>query len=334
MTQFVCVQGSSATMVNDELHILIARELGDLDPSFALEDITIKSSPVDERDALIASALTALHSPPFLTAKRVLVLRDAQNLLTDSVAEVRAWSENPVEGVVLIAGVVGAKKGTIAALAQELVSFDVGISAKDRAQYIAERFAQYGVKIDRSGIDQLANHFGEDVSRVDNLARTLSSLFGTESLTFSMVQPYLGQEGGVYSWDLTKVIVKGDTTGAIVAVRRMIDSGSTAGLEILGSLRSFYTDRASLSGRSVSIADVMKTFKKSEGQAKFLIQESKALSQENFAVALRLLAQADVDLKGGVDYGKDVVTDEDLTELTVLEVLVARLSRLHASAKR
>jgi hypothetical protein len=78
----------------------------------------------------------------------------------------------------------------------------------------------------------------------------------------------------------------------------------------------------------------MKTFKKSEGQAKFLIQESKALSQENFAVALRLLAQADVDLKGGVDYGKDVVTDEDLTELTVLEVLVARLSRLHASARR
>ena len=78
----------------------------------------------------------------------------------------------------------------------------------------------------------------------------------------------------------------------------------------------------------------MKTFKKSETQAKFLIKESKALSQESFAVAIHLLAQADVDLKGGVDYGKDVTNDQDLTELTVLEVLVARLSRLHATARR
>jgi len=334
MTQFVCVQGSSATMVNDELQLVISRELGDLDPSFALEDITIKSSPVEERDALISSAITALNSPPFLTPKRLVVIRDAQNFLSDAVAAVKAWSQNPVDGVVLIAGVVGGKKGTIVDLAEEVISFDVGNSSKDRSEYISERLAKYGVKLDKPGIDRLADHYGDDVSRVDNLARTLLSIFGQEPLTFEMIEPYLGEQGSVYSWDLTKVIVKGDTTAAITAVRRMLDSESVAALQILGALKNFYLDRASLAGKNLSVAEVMKTFKKSETQAKFLIKESKALSQESFAVAIHLLAQADVDLKGGVDYGKDVTNDQDLTELTVLEVLVARLSRLHATARR
>lgn len=334
MTHFVCVQGASATMVNDELRLIIARELGDLDPSFALEDITLKSTPAEERDSLISAAITAINSPPFLTNKRVVVIREAQHLLSASVAAIKSWAGNPAEGVVLIAGVVGGKKGTIVDFAEEVISFDIGRSSKEHVEFITARLGQYGVKLDRPGIDMLAEHYGEDISRVDNLARTLSSIFDQEPLTFEMIKPYLGEQGSVYSWDLTKVIIKGDTTAAIVAVRRMLDSESVAALQILGSLRTFYMDRASLSGKNLSVADVAKMFKKSEGQAMYLIKESKGLSQESFAVALHLIAQADVDLKGGVDYGKDVTSDQNLTELTVLEVLVARLSRLHATARR
>ena len=44
---------------------------------------------------------------------------------------------------------------------------------------------------------------------------------------------------------------------------------------------------------------------------------------------------ADLDLKGGVSYGgKDLESDLDVTELTVIEVLVARLARLSFSARR
>jgi hypothetical protein len=47
-----------------------------------------------------------------------------------------------------------------------------------------------------------------------------------------------------------------------------------------------------------------------------------------------MIAKADVDLKGGVSYGgKDLNTDMDVTELTVIEVLVARLARLTQGAR-
>jgi hypothetical protein len=45
--------------------------------------------------------------------------------------------------------------------------------------------------------------------------------------------------------------------------------------------------------------------------------------------------EADVSLKGGVSYGgKDLNTDIDVTDLTVVEVLVARLARMSGAGRR
>ena len=47
------------------------------------------------------------------------------------------------------------------------------------------------------------------------------------------------------------------------------------------------------------------------------------------------IADADVALKGGVSYGgKDLDTDMDVTELTVVEILVARLAKMTQGARR
>ena len=59
------------------------------------------------------------------------------------------------------------------------------------------------------------------------------------------------------------------------------------------------------------------------------------MGAERIGDAIHLIADADVDLKGGVSYGgKDLNTDQDVTDLTVIEVLVARLARLSAGARR
>jgi hypothetical protein len=59
------------------------------------------------------------------------------------------------------------------------------------------------------------------------------------------------------------------------------------------------------------------------------------LGSQRISAAVHLIANADLDLKGGVNYGgKDINTDLDVTELTVIEVLVARLARLTHGAHR
>ena len=47
------------------------------------------------------------------------------------------------------------------------------------------------------------------------------------------------------------------------------------------------------------------------------------------------MTNADVDLKGGMSFGgRDADGDADATDLTVIEVLVARLAKLTEGARR
>ena len=59
---------------------------------------------------------------------------------------------------------------------------------------------------------------------------------------------------------------------------------------------------------------------------------SQRLGTERITTAVHWITEADVDFKGGVSYGgKDLDTDMDVTELTVVEILVARLARLETA---
>ena len=78
----VCVVGTDATMVYDAVHNVIASALGDLDPSFALQDFTAKDVTTSGGESVAPRVLEALNTPPFLVDRRVVVVRDAQSLLS------------------------------------------------------------------------------------------------------------------------------------------------------------------------------------------------------------------------------------------------------------
>jgi hypothetical protein len=62
---------------------------------------------------------------------------------------------------------------------------------------------------------------------------------------------------------------------------------------------------------------------------------SQRLGPERIATAVHWITDADIALKGGVSYGgKDLNTDMDVTDLTVIEILVARLAKMTQGARR
>ncbi len=93
------VKGSDV-LRDRELDALLDELLGDEDRSFALEEFTVPgtsrarrgggdddaaadgdaaSSVADEREAVVHAILNAASSPPFMTASRVVVVRDGCN---------------------------------------------------------------------------------------------------------------------------------------------------------------------------------------------------------------------------------------------------------------
>jgi DNA polymerase-3 subunit delta len=196
--------------------------------------------------------------------------------------------------------------------------------------------AEYRVSVDRHVCQQVADQVGDDVARVDALARTLQSIYGTAPLNFAHIEPYLGDAGDVPEWDLTDAIDGGDATKAIVVARRMLDSKSRAGLQIVNILQRHYLRMARLEGSGVrgeeEAAALLGINKYPAGKS---LRVSERLGPERISTAVHWITQADLNLKGGVSYGgKDLDTDLDVTDLTVVEVLVARLAKMTQGARR
>lgn len=324
--------GTDATMVADALHNALALALGDLDPSFALEDF----SASDAGEAVASRVLEALNTPAFLVERRVVAVRDAQQLSAADADALAGWMKNPTPATVLVIGVVGAKSHRLVKAAGEVIEVNVGSRVADRVAFVKEKMAQYRVTIDASTAQQVAERVGDDVARVDALARTLAAIFGSSPLNFAKLEPYLGDAGDVPAWDLTDAIDAGDATLAIKVARRMLDSRSRAGLQLIAVLQRHYLNMTRLEGSGATTkeeaAAILGGNPFPAGKA---LTNARRLGPARLATAVHWLSESDLALKGAVSYGgRDVVNDQDLTELTVLEVLVARLARLSNAARR
>ena len=331
----VCVVGSDPTMVYDAVHNVVVAALNHLDPSFALQDFTAKDVTTGS-ESVIPKVLEALNTPPFLVERRVVVVRDAQALLADEVASLLEWMHAPYEGITLILCVVGSKSHKLVKAAHEVIEVNVGSRVSERVAFVEAKLAEYDVKLDHAGALKVAERVGDDVARVDALARTARAIFGTTPLNFAHLEPYLGEAGDVPEWDLTDAVDRGDATGAIKVARRMLDSKRRAGLQIVNMLQRHYLRMARLEGSGARGADDaaqvlgIKSFPAGKS-----LQMSQRLGATRIATAVHWITEADAGLKGAVSYGgKDLNTDLDVTELTVVEVLVARLARLSSAARR
>jgi len=334
-SSFVVV-GTDATMVYDALHNVVASALGDLDPSFALQDFTAKDVTSSGAVSVASQVMEALNTPPFLVERRVVVVRDAQSLVAEEVAQILQWMNDPAPDTVLVIGVVGTKANKLVKAAGEVVEVNVGTRSQDRVAFVEAKLAEYRVTIDRATAQRISDKVGDDIARVDSLARSLQSIYGSAPLNFTHVEPYLGDAGDVPEWDLTDAIDNGDATKAIVVARRMLDSKGRAGLQIVNMLQRHYLRMARLEGSGVrgddEAAALLGINRYPAGKA---LRVSQRIGAERISAAVHMIANADVDLKGGVSYGgRDLNTDLDVTELTVIEVLVARLAKMTQSARR
>jgi DNA polymerase-3 subunit delta len=330
-----CVVGSDATMVYDALHNVIVDALGDLDPAFALEDFTAKDVTA-AGESTLPRVLEALNTPAFLVDRRIVVVRDAQLLVADEVAALSAWMATPTPATVLILAVVGAKSNRLVKAASAVVEVNVGSRVAERVTFVKEKMVEYDVVVDHATAQRIAEQVGDDVARVDALARTLQAIFGSAPLNFARVEPYLGDAGDVPAWDLTDALDAGDATKAISVARRMLESRQRAGLQLISMLARHYLNMARVEGSDAhtkeEAAALLGVNAFPAGKA---LQQGRQLGAERLSTAVRWLTEADLALKGGVSYGgKDLESDLDVTELTVIEVLVARLARLSFSARR
>jgi len=256
----------------------------------------------------------------------VVVVRDAQLLVAEEVAQLTEWMSAPAPGTVLIVAVVGTKAHRLVKAASEVVEVNVGSRVSDRVAFVMSKMDEYGVVIDHG----TAQKGGDASGRRRGACRRVGAYLavdlrlGAAGVRATRALPRRRRRRARVGPD--RRLDAGDATKAIEVARRMLDSRRRAGLQIVAMVQRHYLNMARLEGSAVrtkeEAAALLGINAFPAGKA---LQLAQRLGAERLTTAVHWIADADLALKGGVSFGgKDLDSDMDVTELTVIEILVAR----------
>ncbi|MGH9206364.1 MAG: DNA polymerase III subunit delta [Acidimicrobiales bacterium] len=309
------VRGDDALLADQEARGLVEGLVGEEDPALVLEEHS-------GEDLDLGAVVAACSTPPFLSQRRVVLVRDANKLRAPEVAGLVAYLDDPLPSTALVlvagGGSVPVKLANAVKKAGKLIDTTVG---RRRPQWLASRLKAGPVHLDGPGASLLGEHLGEELWRVDSVLDTLAMAYGEGArLGVEQLEPFLGHAGGVAPWDLTDAIDKGDTEGALEVLHRMMEGGGRHPLVLMSTLHRHYANMLRLDGADVAGEDEAAALlgSRSSFTARKALVEARRLGTAGLARAITLLADADLDLRGITALPPEIV----------MEVLVARLSRL------
>lgn len=312
----IFVDGDDPTLVSEELSKVVDELVGGGDRELMLEDY--RDEGVD-----LAAVADSCATPAFLADRRVVVVRDVGRFLTEEVAPLVAYLEDPLPSTALV---LGAGDGQVAPKLLAAVKakghvVSTKVTQRESADWIRSRLRAAPVKLDAEAERVVRDHFGEDVSRLGSLLEVLAAAYGEGSrVSAADLEPYLGEAGSVAPWDFTDAIDGGRTDEALAYLHRLLGAGDRHPLQVLALLHRHVQSLLRVDDPSIrteaQAAQAMGIAKgRSTFPAKKALQAAQRWGSAGIADAIGLLAQADIELKGATG----------MTAEAVLEILVARL---------
>jgi DNA polymerase-3 subunit delta len=332
------VRGSDPLVLRDAVTALVDRLVGDDDRSLLVDELSAADLQGDDAAADAFPIVSAAQTPPFLTDRRIVVVREAGVLSSTASAQpLIDYLADPLEtSVLVIVWEKGPRQQRLDAVPKklldavkkaggEIIDSTPPTRARDRQGWVGERVAESSVSLTPEARARVATQLGEDVGRLGGMLRTLEGAYGPGArLDVDDIEPFLGDSGGVATWDLTDAISSGDIPLAIDRLHRLLEAGERHPVSVLYTLHGHYQQLLALEGADVADArDAAALLNIHEFRAEKALAQTRRLGHEGVAAAIDLLGRADLDLRGGSGLPADVV----------LEVLVARLAQ-RARARR
>jgi DNA polymerase-3 subunit delta len=340
------VQGADPALRDREVQRLVDELLAGDDRSLALDDHTVASrrrAPAETDDdegadgsvelPAFTAIVTALQSPPFMTSARVVVVREIGNLSADQGQWLAAWISDPLEGVHLVLVSGGGRTPVALDKSAKANAHIVGPAAESTADVLQHELRDANVKIAPDASKRVVAHFGDDASRVPELVEVLHATYGDDAvLSIDDVDQYLGDLGTAGRFDLANAIDRGDVSGALETLHRLLTATSSAQpkalhpMQVMATLGFHYQRLVRLDDPGVVTKEhaAEALGMRSAGGARFALEASRRLGSRGLQEAVGLLAQAELDLRGA----------SGLDERTVMDVLVARLAALSRRSVR
>ncbi len=334
----VVLKGSDEVLLGAALTELLDELVGGDDRSLLVEELSIDHHiGPDGEDYDIGRLVDAAQTPPFLTDRRIVVARHSAVFSTKELAAplvsylgdpltstilVLVWEKDPrPQRAQKVPAVPKSLVDAITAAGGTIVDTSAG-SGQARSEWFAEQLKVSPIRFDARASKYLAEHIGDEMGRLPGVLTTLAGVFapGTK-VTADDIEPFLGAAGDVVPWELTDAIDRGDVSGSLELLQRMLIGGARHPLQVLAVLSSHYlkmleVESPEIRGEKMAAERLGIVGKQSTFPAKKALAGAQRLGAERLGEFVKLLAQADLDLHGAKNWPPELV----------VEVLVARLA--------
>jgi DNA polymerase III subunit delta len=316
------LDGEDRTLALEEHEILARRRAGDDSAPESPGDGAASEHPT------FARVTNALQSPPFMTAHRVVVVREIGNLASEQAKWLAGWIEAGSETtrLVLVSG-----GGRTPAPLEKAVKAHATVATPGSEQtekVLARELQGARLRLAPDASERLVRHLGEDAGRVPELVEIFAARYGSDAtLALEEIEDYLGDAGAVGPFELTNAIDRGDVATALEVLHRTLTATSTREpkpthpFQVMAMLVRHYERLLRLDDPAITSAGQAAEAlgMRSAAGARFPLAAAQHLGTSGLREAMQLLARAELDLRG---YG-------GADDRTVIDVLVARLAALH-----
>ena len=318
------IRGDDEVVLRDAVRGFVDELVGDEDRSLVVEEVDVGATDDGGVDPLLV-LVDAAQTPPFLTDFRVVLGRVTEKRERGELVQALVdYLLDPLPSTRLV---LEWRTGKVPKALLEAVTRCGGAQVdtspgRKVTEWVGEHLAESGLKVDADGRKRLVMWVGDEPSRLLGLIDLLTSTFGVGTkIAAADIEPFLGDDGSVPPWDLTDAIDRGDRATALDMLQRMVGQGERHPFQLLSTLHTHFGRMLRLDGAEVpgeKEAAVLLGMKGSTFPARKAMGQARRLGHDRIVRAVDLLAQADLDLRGGKAWPDGLV----------LEVLVARLAAL------
>jgi DNA polymerase-3 subunit delta len=266
------------------------------DPDTDVRDLT--------SDALQPGTLAELTSPSLFAERKVIVVRNAQDLSADAVKEVKGYVAAPAEEVVLVLLHAGGAKGkALLDAARKAGAREVACpkmtKPADRLAFVRGEFRGLGRAVTPEAAQALVDALGSDLRELASAcAQLVADTDGTVDV--AVVGRYYTGRAEATGFEVADLAVTGRAAEALERLRWALSVGQplpgitfalASGVRAIGKLAS--------APRGANPGQLARDLGMPPWKIDRVRQQMRTWSADGVSVALRAVAEADAAVKGG-----------------------------------
>lgn len=261
---------------------------------------------VDGGDAEISSVLDELRTAPFLTSKRVVVVRGADEFVSKSRAILEKYFEKPSSTGVLVLTMSSWDSRTRLAKRLPKVGKLVEIAEPKRGQ-LPQHLIQYAaathkVRLARDAAGLLVELAGEDLPQLHNeVDKLVLFALGEKAIRLDHVEALIGHQRIYGAFEVIDAVIAGNARQAVQRLRNMFEENRNAEYTVVGAfafhVRRMFNAKAMLE-KGTNTEQVAKRLRIWWNKDRFFAQ-LRSVSLAQIGVFLQELAHIDYAVKTG-----------------------------------